>query len=160
MTLPKSERELRELFDVGLLFKAAGGVFEILGGILIGVVPREFVARVADLVTAGELAGDPDDFVATHIRSFAHLYALHAHDLLAIVLALDGVVKVAVVALVLAGYRFALPLLVAALGVLGSYEAYRAITTGNVLLAAAVVLDVLLIFLARHEYGLRYSSQV
>ncbi|HVW82454.1 MAG TPA: DUF2127 domain-containing protein [Candidatus Paceibacterota bacterium] len=160
MNEPRAERELTDLFDLALFLKALGGAFEILGGIAIAFVPSAFVVRVADLVTAGELSGDPDDFVATHVRLLARAYALHAHDLLGLLLAIDGALKIVVVALVLKGYRFAYPLLILALGAIGSYEAYRAVATSNVLLAAAVVLDLSLIVLARHEYRLRYSSQV
>ncbi|MGH7175525.1 MAG: DUF2127 domain-containing protein [Minisyncoccia bacterium] len=156
----RRERELTDLFDLALVFKAIGGFFEVAGGIAIALVPHAFVLKIANLVTAGELSGDPNDFVATHIRSFAHAYALHAHDLLAILLCVDGVLKVLLVAFVLKGYRFAFPLFILALGAIGGYEAYRAVETSNVLLAAAVALDILLIFLAQHEYKIRYSSQL
>jgi uncharacterized membrane protein len=154
------EREITGLFDLSLILKAVGGAFEILGGIVIALVPPEFVRRIADLATAGELAGDPDDFIATHLRLWAHAYALHAHDLLALIVGLDGAFKLALIALVLRGYRIGYPLLILALGALGGYEAYRAVTTSNVLLAAAVGLDLLIIGLAAHEYRVRYSSQV
>jgi uncharacterized membrane protein len=155
----RGERDITRLFDLSLILKAIGGAFEVLAGIAIALVPPGLVGRIADLATAGELAGDPDDFIATHVRFWAHAYALHAHDLLALIVGLDGALKLVLIGLVLKGYRAAYPLLILALGALGSYEAHRAIATDNVLLAAAVGLDLLIIGLAAHEYRVRYSSQ-
>ena len=147
----RRERQLLELFDIGLLLKAAGGAIEIAGSFLVLFMPRAIVARIADLVTQGELTGDSDDFVGTHLRELAHQYAVHAHYLLASFLFLDGVLKIALVILVFKRYRYAFPIFIGGIALLAMYEAYRGVRTNNLFLDAIVVLDILLIMLAAHE---------
>ena len=154
--IQEHERGLRTVFDLGLLFKAVTGAIEVAGAFVVAFVPRVLIARIADIVTEGELNNDPDDTVANTIRSLAHEYAIHAHYLLTSFLLIEGIIKIIVVVLVFRGKRYAYPIFIVAMGILGSYEAYRGITTHNYLLVALAVLDVVLIELASHEYKRRY----
>ncbi|MBI3572009.1 DUF2127 domain-containing protein [Candidatus Kaiserbacteria bacterium] len=140
------------LFGFGLVLKAIEGALEIVGAFIVLIVPSMFVVRVIEFVTAGELAADPNDFVAIHLRSLAHSFAVHSHYFIALYLVLHGVVKLALVLGVAAGKRLAYPLFILALGVFGSYEAYRGIVTGNLLLDFFAVLDTVMILLTAYEY--------
>jgi uncharacterized membrane protein len=149
------ERELRELFDIGLVLKVISGALEFAAAFLILIVPRSFFLNVIYFVTAGELSEDPHDLVANWLRHQANIYAIHAHVFIVAYLLLRGIVKMVLSAFVLRGYMFAYPLFVAALGIFASYEAYRAITTANPLLGIIAVFDTGLMLLTMREYNYR-----
>ena len=155
---PETRRNLAQLFDIGLIIKVVFSTLEIIGGLLVLVVPRTFIVRIAEFATQGELARDPNDPVASAIVNYAHTFAVHAHDILAIYLLARGMMKAVLAGLILAGSKHAYPLFVAALGLFAWYESYRAITTSNILLGGIAVFDLGLILLTAHEYRVRYSS--
>lgn len=157
----REERNIRDLYDAGLYLKAAESAFELFSGIAVLFVSRMAVVRVVGVATAHELAHDPDDFVANFLRHEAHAFAVAPHYFLAAYLILRGVVKLGLIALILRGVRIAYPLFIIALGLFGSYEAYRSILTTNYLLGGVALFDTALIFLTAYEYkkrGLAYSS--
>lgn len=151
----RDERKIRSLFDIGLVLKAIFSAFEILGGIAVLFVSRTFVLHVADLVTQGEYNRDSDDFAATTIRNAAHSFAVHTHYILAAYLLVRGVIKLFLIVSILRGVTVAYLFFIAALGIFGSYEAYRAITTHNLLLGAVALYDVALLLLTAYEYKRR-----
>ena len=155
---PREERNLAKLFDLGLIIKIVFSLLELLGGLLVLVVPRMFIVHVAEFVTGGELARDPDDPIAQTILHTAHAFAVHAHYVLAIYLLARGATKAVLAGLILAGSRHAYPLFIAALGAFAWYETYRSIMTSNLLLGGVAIFDLGLILLTAHEYKLRYSS--
>lgn len=158
----REERELWSIFDAGLILKAIGSAFEVLAGIAVFVVPREFVVRIADLATAGELANDPNDFVASTLREAAHAFAVHSHYVLAAYLLIRGALKLGIVLLILLGVEAAYPVFIVVLGLFGTYEAYKAVLDTNIWLGIVCAFDTGLIFLTAYEYKRKnpYSSQV
>jgi uncharacterized membrane protein len=149
------ERDLLRLFDLGLLIKAVDGVLEALGALTLLFVSPRWVLRVVEFATAGELARDPDDPVAMSLREAAHAFSLHPHYFFAAYLFAHGIIKVVLVYGIFARKRYAYQVFIAALGVFGAYEAFRAIRTDSWLLAALAIFDILLMALAAHEYRVR-----
>ncbi len=149
------ERDLLWFFDLALVLKIVNGALEMLGAFLILVVPPMFIVRIIEIATAGELANDPDDFVATHLRSAAQTFAVHTHFLIAIYLILHGAIKIALVLGIFAKKRIAYPLFMLALGIFGSYEAYLGITRHENLLGVLAVFDCMLLVLTLYEYRRR-----
>ena len=58
---------MHRLFQISLLLKAAHSLLEIVGGILLAVVPQEAILRIANLLTQEELLQDPRDAIANYI---------------------------------------------------------------------------------------------
>ena len=154
----RRERDLLWFFDLALILKAIDGGLEMLGALLVLFVPPALVVQLAEYVTSGELATDPGDPVANLIREAAHSFAVHTHILIALYLALHGLVKVLLVIGILARKRIAYPLFMGALALFGAYEAYRGILTGSWFLEALAVFDIVLLFLTAHEYRQRYPA--
>lgn len=150
---------IKYLFDYGLVVKAAEGAIEIVGGLLILSAARMFVVKIASIVTAGELASDPDDPVATWIRTTAHSFAIHTHYLLAAYLLIRGVLKVVLSAGMFRKVYWAFPAFVLCFTLFGAYEAYRAVVRSEVLLAAFALFDFMMVMLAvRTEQWTHHSS--
>lgn len=150
------EKDILWFFDLALLLKAANGGLEILGAALILVVPPSLVIRIVGFLTSGEIAQDPDDPIATAIRSAAQSFAVHSHYLLALYLVLHGVIKVLLVIGIFAGKRIAYPLFMLALAVFGAYETYRGFTRHEQLLQILAIFDFILLILTAYEYRRRY----
>jgi len=155
----KTERDILWLFDLALILKIINGAIEMLAALLVLLVPPSFVLKIVELATSGELAQDPDDPIATAIISAAHSFAIHTHYLLALYLALHGVVKVLLVIGIFAKKRIAYLLLMIALVLFGSYEAYRGFVLHELLLKALAVFDFTLLVLTVHEYHRRYLAR-
>ncbi len=153
-----AERDVLWIFDLALIVKAFDGTMEALGGILVLLVPPAFFLRVVEFVTAGELANDPNDLVATTLREAARSFAVHPHYFISLYLVAHGIIKVALVAGIFAGKRIAYPLFMAALVIFASYEGYRGIVQHGVLLQALAIFDLILLALTYYEYRRRYPK--
>ncbi len=153
------ERNILWIFDLALILKAVDGGLEMVGAVLVLVVPPSLVVKVIDFVTAGELAQDPHDPVANAINNAAQAFAVSNHTLLALYIVAHGAIKVFLVIGIFAGKRIAYPLFMAALAIFGTYEAYRGITRGGLLLQILAVFDLSLVVLTAYEYRRRYPSR-
>lgn len=156
-TKTEQEKDILWLFDLTLILKAVNGAFEMLGAAIILAVPPALVLRIVEFLTGGELTQDPDDPIIGTIRDAAQSFAVHTHYFLALYLFLHGVVKVFLVIGIFKGKRLAYPLLVIALLVFGSYEAYRGFLRHETLLQFLAAFDLLVLVLTIHEYRRRYS---
>lgn len=150
------ERDILWLFDAALILKIVNGALETLAALLVLFVPPTFVIKVAEWATSGELAQDPDDPIATLIRSTAHAFTIHTHYLLALYLALHGIVKIALVIGIFAKKRIAYPLFMVALTLFGAYELYRGLLLNELLLQALGAFDFALLLLTAYEYRRKY----
>jgi uncharacterized membrane protein len=149
----RGRHRLRSLYDIGLVVKAIESAFDIVAGIAVLFVSRVFVMNIVWLATAGELAQDPSDFVANHLRTAAHTFAVHAHFVLAAYLLIRGVLKLGLIVLILRGVWYAYPLFVVVLGFFASYEAYTAVLNTNYWLGVVALFDTALILFTAYEYN-------
>ena len=156
----KLEKDILWAFDIALVLKAINGALEVLAALLALLVPPSVVIWLAEFATAGELAQDADDPIALAIHNAAQSFALHSHVLLALYLALHGIVKVMLVIGIFAGKKIAYPLFMAALAVFGTYEAYRGFIRHELLLQALAIFDFGLLVLTSYEYRQRYPAAI
>lgn len=152
------EKDILWFFDLALILKMVNGALEILGAILILIVPPAFVIRIAEFATSGEIGLDSDDPIATAIRDAATTFTVHTHYLVALYLVLHGAIKVLLVMGIFAGKRIAYPLFMIALALFGAYEAYRGFVRQELLLQALAVFDLSLLVLTSYEYRRRYPK--
>ncbi len=159
-TEQKVERDILWLFDLALVIKAVDGALEVLAALLVLYVPPVFVIKLAEFATGGELSQDPGDFIATTIRNAAQAFTVHTHYLLALYLALHGIVKVLLVIGIFAKKKIAYPLFMIALALFGAYEAYRGFVLHELLLQALAIFDLALLVLTSYEYRRRYPVRL
>jgi len=151
------EKDIRWIFDIGILLKAVNGGLEIVVAFLVLVIPPSFVLTLVAFITGGELTQDPDDPIVSGLISAAHAFAVHTHYLFASYLLLHGAVKIILVTGIFMGKKIAYPLLMIALALFGTYEAYRGLTHYEILLQVFAVFDFILLILTAYEYRRRYS---
>ncbi len=157
------QRMLDLLFLIGVVVKGLDGLFELIGGAAMLILSPQAVQHLAFRLTAGELAEDPNDFLANLIlRGAAHL-APETVGLLAAYLLLHGVVKLAIVFALLRGTRRVYPWAIAALAVFLVFQVYELFVSPSVVVVVLTVLDALIIALTwrewRHDRTLRETAR-
>lgn len=153
-----TEDRILKLFDTALILKVIHGCTEIVGAVLVLTVPPVLVVKVAETVTAGELAEDSGSFIAHGILTAAQSFAIHPHIFIAAYLAVHGVLKVVLVIGIFARKRIAYPLFIVVLALFGLYEVYRGFVRHETVLYVLAAFDIMLLMLTVHEYRLRYPG--
>ncbi len=103
-------------------------------------------------LTHNELSKDPDDFIATQLRSAAEHLSVGGELFGAIYLLSHGVIKVGLVYALLKDKRWAFPWAVGVFAAFAIFQIYRYFVQPSDWLIALTVLDVFVIVLTRLEW--------
>lgn len=98
-----SQSVLHRVFVVGLWAKAIDGVLELVGGVLLLLIPPATLNALVIALTQHELVEDPQDWLAMTLRHAAAQLSVDSRLFGAIYLLAHGLVKLGVVAGVLRG---------------------------------------------------------
>lgn len=151
----KREVWIARIFRVSVGFKGIDGVLELIGGVLLLLVPASSITGLARVLTQHELNQDPNDFIATHLRAAAATVTGAATVFAAVYLLVHGIVKVVLVAAVLRGRIGAYPLMIGFLAAFVIYQLYELAVRFTIGLAILTAFDLVIIGLTVHEYRLR-----
>ena len=146
-------------FKIGLLLKAADGVLEIVGGLLLLFVSPAQIEHIVRMLTAHELAQDPHDFIARHLLHTASHLTTATTLFGAVYLLSHGVSKLVLVVLVLQGRLWAYPWLMALLLAFIGYQLYRITVHPSLGLTALTIFDALLVWLTWREYRAKRATR-
>ena len=143
---------LDRTFEIGIILKGLDGVLELVGGLLLLVVPPETINNIVAALTRGELSEDPHDFVASHLLQTAH--GLSGHGLLfgALYLLSHGIVKIVLVVAVLKNKLWAYPAIIVFLLIFIVYQAYRVVLDHGLGMTALTIFDIFIVWLTWREY--------
>ncbi|HUK77734.1 MAG TPA: DUF2127 domain-containing protein [Thermoleophilia bacterium] len=83
-----------QAFDISVILKGLDGVLEILGGLVLLIVPLSDIRALLIWITGKELSEDPNDFIATRIVRLAHMLSVSAYNFTIAYLLIHGFVKV------------------------------------------------------------------
>ena len=147
-------------FRIGLWLKAADGILEIIGGLLLLVVTPSEINRIIQLLTVHELSQDPNDLLSNFLLNSTN--ALNSGTTLfgAIYLLSHGISKVILTVMVLMGKLSAYPWLIALIVTFIAYQLYVIILVRfSWGLSALTVFDVFLVWLTWREYVARKQEQ-
>ncbi len=145
----------RRLFDAGVLIKGLDGALEVLGGLVLWLTARPNLIHIVDILTRGELAEDPKDLVATHLRAMAHHLSAGQQHFVSFYLLGHGVIKLVLVTGLLRGWHWSFPAATTALLAFISYQSYRLTQSPSALLLGLTVLDIAVVALVIHEWRVR-----
>lgn len=140
------------LFKVALALKGIDGAIELIGAIVLLIIPTGTVQTLVNDVLARDLLGPSDGSLARHFVSGTAEFASGNRTFAVLYLGLHGVVKLALVVAMLRRIRPAYPVAVVVLGAFVVYEIYRATQTGSVLLPFLATLDIAIIVLIIREF--------
>lgn len=151
------EREtwISRIFRVSVTLKGIDGLLEIVGGVLLLLLPASSINAIARILTQHELSQDPTDFIATHLRDGAASLTGSLTPFAALYLLVHGIVKAVLVVAVLRGRTGAYPWMIGFLVAFVFYQAYELILHLTIGLTLLTLFDLLIIWLTVHEYRLR-----
>jgi uncharacterized membrane protein len=149
-----SARRTERLFAAALLVKAVDGAAELVIAVVLMLVPGATVHRLVADALARDLLGSADGWPARHVVTITDEFAAGNRTFAVVYLALHGVLKIALVLILLRKWLPAYPAVIAVLGVFVVYELYRAVRTGSMLLPLLAVLDIAIIVVVVREYRL------
>lgn len=147
-------------FRVGLWLKAADGILEIIGGLLLLIASPSDISRVVQILTVHELSQDPNDILSNFLINSTSTLNTGTTLFGAIYLLSHGFSKVILAAMVLRGKLSAYPWLIALILTFIVYQLY-VITIVNFSwgLSALTVFDVFLVWLTWREFLARKHEQ-
>ncbi len=144
-----------DAFKISLYLKAADGILECLGGLLLLLLKPEQLNGLARVLTQHELSTDPKDFISNHILKSAHNLTSTTLIFGAIYLLSHGILKIILVVEVLRQHLWAyIGLIVATLGFI-IYQVYRLSYKFTIGLTLLTLFDILVVYLTQKEYRKR-----
>jgi uncharacterized membrane protein len=142
------------LFKLALVVKGIDGASELVGAVLLTVLPTVWVQSVIANVVSHDLLGPPNGSLTQHFITGTKQFAAGNRTFAISYLALHGVIKLALVVALLRKWLPAYPVALVILALFVIYEIYRAAHTHSVLLPFLAALDLAIIVLVVREYRL------
>jgi uncharacterized membrane protein len=148
-----NERRIRQAFLLSILLKGAHAVIECVGGIALALVGTNTIAHFVNQLTQDELIEDPEDILATHLVGWSQSFSVESKHFYAFYLLSHGMVKLLLVVGLLRGRLWSYPASLVVFSLFIVYQLYRFSYTHAVGLIALTMLDIVVMFLVWHEYG-------
>lgn len=145
----QEEKEIREIFVVGITLKAVGAFFETVLGLLL--MFTNVVTSIVFFLMRWSLVDDPDNYFISHLHSLATLSA-HAQFLGGVYLLSHGIVKLFLMIAVLLNKVWAYPASIGVLALFMIYEIVRYVQTFSVPTGLLFLFDGIIVILLAHEY--------
>jgi uncharacterized membrane protein len=148
-----NEHRIHQIFQLSVLLKGAHALLECVGGVALALVSTSTISRIVNTLTQEELVEDPNDFVATHLLAFARNFSIEMKQFYAFYLLSHGVIKLLLVIGLLRNKLWSYPASLVVFGLFIVYQLYRFSYTHETGLIVLTVLDIVVIGLIWHEYG-------
>ena len=152
--MKKHDGNLYRLFEIGVILKGVNAFLELVTGALLLFTPG--LNDIVLTMVQNELIEDPDDFFATHIRSFL-LQNPHVQLYGGVYLLIEGAVKAFLVVGLLRGKAWAYPAALSVLSLLVLYQGVLLLRHYSIPLLLLTLFDIALVALIYHEY--RFMSK-
>jgi uncharacterized membrane protein len=140
-------------FKIGIFLKGLDGAAEIVGGVLLYLVPSSAISHALERATQHGLSEDPGDFIASHLLRLSKQFSASTQLFAAAYLLIHGVVKVALVWALYRRKLWAYPAAIAIFAAFAVYQMYRYFVSPSLAMIALTVLDAVIIVLTWIEYG-------
>jgi len=147
-------RIANQAFALALAIKGIDGALELIGGLILFVVPPSAISLIFRSLTQHELSDDPHDVIAIHVRAAAEQLAGSASVRRFGVLYLigHGVIKLVLVGALVRRIRPAYPVAIVFLGSFILYELYRCVLGHSIALLIFAALDAGITTMVVREY--------
>jgi uncharacterized membrane protein len=142
-----------KLFDVAIAIKGIDGGIQVIGAIVLAIIPPSVITGLANAIITRDLLGDQEGTLARHMSKAAQDFAGGDTRVFAIIyLLLHGLIKVGLVLALLRKLMPAYPIAVVVLGGFVVYELYRAVRTHSIALPIFAAIDIVIIVMVIREY--------
>jgi len=151
LTLTIREKDIREVFVLGVVLKAIGAFFELVLGLLL--MYSDIVTATITTLMGWALLQDPDNFFLNHLHALTTL-SPRAQFLGGLYLASHGAVKFVLMIALLRNKAWAYPASIAVLMLFMIYEVVRFAQTHSLPTLFLFFFDAIIVWLIYHEYKL------
>jgi uncharacterized membrane protein len=142
-----------KLFRVAIALKGIDGGIQVIGAVILALVPAAAVTGFAHAVITRDLLGDPSGVLARHLQTAAEDFAGGGTKTFAVVYLLaHGLIKLGLVYALARKIVRAYPVAAVVLAAFVVYEIIRAVHTHSIALPFFAALDVVIIGLVLREY--------
>lgn len=148
------EKEILNLFKISLILKGVNAVVEAIGGIVIWFTSKAVLVTFILNILQNELSDDPKDFVANFIVNSAEALSVGSQYVIGAYLFLHGFVKIFLLICLFKKKLWAYPLSIFIFTLIVVYEMYVYFVHPSVWTLSMIILDLLVIVLAIHEYNI------
>lgn len=149
----QTEAKIHKVFDITLLLKGIHAAVETIGGILLYSISAGSILRVITYLVHDEIQEDPHDVIANYFLHLAQTFGGSSQSFAALYLLIHGVINALIVIALWKEKLWAYPLSFAALGAFIVYQLYLLTFGYSLWLVLFTILDIVIIFLVWHEYG-------
>ncbi len=147
-----SRSRLDTTFRISLTLKGLDGLLEVIGAILLVLVPPSTVTRLVAFLTQHELSQDPHDLIANYALRLAHHLSPSSIWFGFLYLISHGLIKIVLVAALLKNKLWAYPWMIAFLTLFIGYQLYRLTAKFSIGLVALTIFDIFVAWLTWLEY--------
>jgi uncharacterized membrane protein len=149
----QTEAEIHKVFDVTLVLKGIHAAIETIGGIFLYTISARSILRAVTFLVHDEIQEEPHDVFANYFLHLAQTFGGSAQSFAALYLLIHGLINALIVVALWKEKLWAYPVTFAALGAFIVYQLYLLTFGYSLWLVLFTVLDVIIIFLVWHEYG-------
>ena len=147
------EKEYLSFFRTTLYLKCIGALGDIVNGIFIWFVSKAFIITFVLNLLHNELSDDPKDVIANFIVNTAESFSVSSQYFLGVYLFLHGIIKLFLVINLFRRKIWAYPVSIVVFTLLIFYQIYEYSFTHSIWLLAFTILDIIVVLLTGHEYG-------
>lgn len=140
---------------VAIWAKGLAALLETIVGALIPFVSLQKLHEGVVLLTAPELAEDPDSRVAGYLSRSSEQFSSDSQAFLAVYLAAHGIIKLVMVAGLLTRRMWTYPVALVLIGAFLAYQLQRFMHTRSVWLLVAMAIDIGIAYLILREWRAR-----
>ena len=154
MPLPniQEQKTIYELFRLSVLLKGAVSFLEIIAGLLVCVIPLNWLTNLLVSFAQGELSEPATQFLAPHVLTLAHSLATTSQTFIALYLLSRGFIKFVLIVALLRGKLWAYPSSLVVLGLFVAYQCYQLTLGLSLFLALLTIFDLVVMYFIWREY--------
>ncbi len=155
-----TEQEIHKVFDFTLLLKGIHASLEVLGGIALYVVSAGTIVGIVNALVGGEISEDPHDPVANYLLGLARTFGANDRSFAAFYLLTHGIANGLIVIALWREELWAYPISFGVLGAFIVYQLYLLAFGFSWWIVAITVLDIAIVVLVGHEYGVLKKTRL
>jgi uncharacterized membrane protein len=149
----KQATNTERLFRIAIALKGLDGAVQLVGALILVIIPSTVVTGFAHAVITRDLLGDPSGTLARHLQTATENFVNGGTKTFAVAyLFAHGVIKLALVWALARKWVRAYPVAMVVLAAFVVYEVYRAVNTHSIALPFFAALDAVIIVLVYREY--------
>jgi uncharacterized membrane protein len=147
------EKEIHQLFDASLLLKGVHALIEVGGGLVFLFISKATIISFVNFFIQDEISEEPNNRILNYISQATVHFTGSSKSFAALYLISHGIINAFIVIALWKEKLWAYPVSFVVLGVFGIYQMYQYSFSHSLWLLGLTILDIVVLMLVWHEYG-------